>query len=89
MLYDFLRMEAGVWRWHEVSFEPTLRSFQKRFEETGTEEGLVMATTLRYVISNLHASRRAAILEEFRNSGRILNLFQRGLQELEATARGL
>ncbi len=89
VLYDFLRMEAGVWRWHEVSFEPTLRSFQERFEETGTEEGLVMATTLRYVISNLRASQRAAILEEFRNSGRILNLFQRGLQELEATARGL
>ena len=82
VLYDFLRMEAGVWRWHEASFEPTLRSFQERFEETGTEEGLVMATMLRYVISNLRASRRAAILEEFRNSGRILSLFQRGLQEL-------
>ncbi len=49
----------------------------------------VMATTLRYVISSLRASQRAAILEEFRNSGRILSLFQRGLQELGAMASGL
>ena len=88
-LYDFLRMETGVQRWHEASFEPTLRSFQERFEESDTEEGIVMATTLRYVISNLRTSRRAAILEEFRNSGRILELFRSGLWELEATKLGL
>ena len=88
-LNDFLRMEAGVQRWHEASFEPTLRRFQERFEDTDTEEGIVMATTLRYVISNLRTSRRAAILQEFRTSGRIEALFLRGVQELGATIRGL
>ena len=88
-LYDFLRLDATVERWHEASFEPTLRLFQSRFEDSNTEEGTVMATTLRYVISNLRTSRRAAILQEFRTSGRILTLFRRGLKELEATVQGL
>ena len=48
-----------------------------------------MATTLAYVISDLRTSRRAAILEEFRNSGRILDLFKKGVEELGATIRGL
>lgn len=88
-LNDFLRIEAGVQRWHEVSFESTLRTFEARFAGTGTEEGTVMATTLAYVISDLRTSRRAAILEEFRNSGRILDLFKSGVAELGATIRGL
>lgn len=41
-----------------------------------------MATTLRFVIGDLVRSRRAAILEEFRNSDRIRDLFERGRQEL-------
>ena len=41
-----------------------------------------MATTLAYVVGNLTTSRRAAILDEFRTSGRILQLFQRGVREL-------
>ena len=88
-LNDFLRIEGGVDRWHDASFETTLRGFQDRFKETGTEEGTVMATTLRYVISDLRTSRRAAILEEFRTSGRILDLFKSGAAELGATIRGL
>jgi len=48
-----------------------------------------MATTLSYVISDLRTSRRAAILEEFRTSGRILDLFKKGVEELGATIRGL
>ena len=89
ILNDFVRLEAGVERWHEASFEETLREFQRRFEETGSEEGSVMATTLRYVIGDLRTSRRASILTEFRSNGRILELFQRGLQELRASASGV
>jgi hypothetical protein len=85
VLNDFLRIESGIERWHEASFETTLRSFQDRFEATRTEEGSVMATTLAYVISDLRTSRRAAILEEFRTSGRILDLFKRGVEELGVT----
>jgi hypothetical protein len=85
VLNDFLRIESGIERWHEASFETTLRTFEDRFEATRTEEGSVMATTLAYVISDLRTSRRAAILEEFRTSGRILDLFKRGVEELGVT----
>jgi hypothetical protein len=88
VLNDFVRLEASVQRWHEASFESTLRGFQRRFEETNSEEGRVMATTLKYVIGDLRTSRRAAILEEFRTSGRILRLFQQGVSELQAALSG-
>ena len=47
-----------------------------------------MATTLAYVISDLRTSRRAAILEDFRTSGPILDLFKRGVEELGLTISG-
>jgi hypothetical protein len=64
-LNDFLRIESGIPRWHDVSFEGTLRTLQERFDRTSTEEGSVMVTTLADVISDLRTSRRAAILEEY------------------------
>jgi hypothetical protein len=85
VLNEFVRLEESVERWHEASFELVLRRFQDRFEETGTEEGAVMATMLAYVIDDLRTSRRSAILDEFRTSGRILRLFQQGVEELAAT----
>ena len=88
VLDAFVRLDASVQRWHEASFEPTLRRFQRQFEETDTEEGTVMATTLAYVIGDLRTSRRAAILDEFRTSGRILRLFQEGVRELRAALSG-
>ena len=88
-LNDFLRLDGGIEKWHEASFEATLRTFQNRFEATRTEDGSVMATTLAYVISDLRTSRRAAILEEFRTSGKILDLFKRGVEELGISIRGL
>lgn len=88
VLDDFLALDAGVERWHQASFEPELQRFRRRFESTGTVEGRVMATTLAYVIGDLRTSRRAAILEDFRNSGRILQLFQRGVAELTAAIGG-
>jgi hypothetical protein len=89
VLNDFLRIDAGVERWHEASFEGTLRGFQERFEATQTVEGTVMATTLEYVINDLRTSRRAAILEEFRTSDHILDLFRKGVEELGIPARKL
>ena len=87
-LNEFVRLDANVQRWHEPTFQPTLRGFQRRFEGTNTEEGTVMATTLAYVIDDLRTSRRAAILEEFRTSGRIRQLFDRGVRELRAALAG-
>jgi hypothetical protein len=84
VLDDFIRLDASVQQWHEPSFESTLKAFQGRFAQTDTEEGGVMATVLAYVIGDLRSSRRAAILDEFRTSRSILQLFQRGVRELEA-----
>jgi hypothetical protein len=47
-----------------------------------------MASTLAYVISDLRTSRRAAILDDFRSNGRILQLFRRGVAELSTALRG-
>ena len=75
-------------RWHEASFEPVLQEHRRRFEATGTEEGIVMASTLAYVISDLRTSRRAAILDDFRSNGRILQLFTQGVAELSTALTG-
>jgi hypothetical protein len=83
VLKEFVRLDAGVRTWHDPAFETVLRGFQRRFQDTRTEEGGVMAVVLAYVIDELRTSRRAAILEEFRTSGRILELFSSGLRELQ------
>jgi hypothetical protein len=79
---EFLQLPPGAGRWLDASFEPTLQASRQRFQATGTEEGQVMATMLAYVIGDLRTSRRAAILDDFRTSGRILELFQKGMAEL-------
>ncbi len=75
-------------RWHEASFEPVLQEHRRRFEASGSEEGTVMAATLAYVIGDLRTSRRAAILDDFRSNGRILDLFKRGAEELGVVLAG-
>ena len=89
VLNDFVRIDASVEQWHQASFSSTLTGFQERFEATGTEEGTVMATMLTYVLTDLQTSRRAAILDEFRTSGRIMRLFQEGVRELAAALSGV
>lgn len=83
-LSEFLQLQGGVERWHEASFEPVLQDFKRRFQASDSEEGTVMATLLTYVIGDLRTSRRAAILDDFRTSGHILDLFQKGVAELAA-----
>ena len=82
ILNDFVRLDATLQQWHEPAFESTLREFEQRFARTDTEEGTIMATTLAYVLQDLRSSRRGAILEEFRTSNRILDLFLHGVCEL-------
>ena len=84
VLDEFVRLEPGVERWHDPAFAATLRGFQRRFAETGTEEGTVMSTTLRFIIGSLRTSRRAEILADFRTSAQIERLFQRGLAALRS-----
>ena len=82
------KLWSGIYRWLDPEFEATLKTFQDRFEATRTEEGSVMATALAYVITDLRTSRRGAILEEFRTSARIMDLFKQGVEELGVTIRG-
>jgi hypothetical protein len=82
VLDDFVHLDASLEEWHQALFVSRLRNFKERFEATGTEEGTVMATILAYVLGDLDGSPRGAILEEFRSSGRILLLFQKGVREL-------
>jgi hypothetical protein len=84
VLTEFVGLDVRPERWSDPSFEPVLRDFRRRFEETNTEEGTVMATTLAYVIDDMRTSRRGAILDEFRTSGRILRLFEQGVRERAA-----
>jgi hypothetical protein len=87
-LEAFLQTESGVRRWHEASFEPVLQEHRRRFAATGTEEGTVMSAVLGYVIADLRTSRRAAILDDFRSSGKILDLFKQGVAELATLVTG-
>ena len=86
LLNEFVRLDVPVERWHEPSFEPTIRDFRSRFAATGSEEGTVMASVLGYLLQDLRASRRGAILAEFRSSDSIQRLFDRGRRELAASS---
>ena len=82
VLDAFVRLDAPVDAWAGEAFRATLHDFRRRFADTRTEEGTVMATMLDYVIDELATSGRAAILHEFRTSENIRRLFERGRQEL-------
>ena len=86
VLDEFIRLDASIEEWHQRSFKATLDDFRRRFLDTGTEEGAVMATVLSFAIQDLNTSRRAAILNEFRSSDSIRRLFDRGRRELSGEA---
>jgi hypothetical protein len=79
VLAEFLNLDVPFERWEDPAFGSILRGFETRFRETGSEEGLVMATVLGYAIGDLHSSGRAGILAEFRSSEDMAVLLQRGL----------
>jgi hypothetical protein len=83
-LDDFVRIDAGEERWDDPSFEPVLEEFQRRFARTNSEEGVVMATVLAYVIDQTRTSGRRAILDEYRASQAVVRLFERAVLERDA-----
>ena len=83
-LHDFMRLDAAMDQWDDPAFARVLRSFEQRFRETKTEEGAVMATVLAYAIQEMYSSGRGAILDEFRTSEQIRQLFDRAVREREA-----
>ncbi len=84
VLNEFVRIDRSPEEWDDRAFEPVLTQFQRKFEETGTEEGAVMAVVLEYFMDEAYRSRRSAILADFRTSARIQTLFEQGLRERDA-----
>jgi hypothetical protein len=78
VLDDFVHLQATPEEWEDPAFEAVLRSFRRRFEQTGSEEGTIMAAVLGYVLQEMPSSRR--ILAEYRSSNRLRDLFERGVQ---------
>jgi len=87
VLDDFLRLEPGVEQWDDPSFAPVLTDFKRRFKETNTEEGDVMATVLAYAMDQAYASPRRTLLAEYRNNEKIRSLIERGVVEIDAARR--
>jgi len=83
VLNDFVRLDAAA-QWDDPSFERILRKFQQRFAATRTEEGSVMATTIAYAIQEMYSSGRVEILQDFKTSEQIRDLFDRGVRIREA-----
>jgi hypothetical protein len=78
-LTDFLALDYPSERWDDGSLVPVLRNFEKRFRETKSEEGTVMATVLAFVIDDGESSGRREILASFRADGNIHTLFDQAL----------
>jgi hypothetical protein len=83
VLDDFMRLDAGPERWDDPGFAPVLSEFRRRFSETNSEEGVVMATVLAYAMDQAYTSSRRALLSEFRSSERVRRLIERGVLELD------
>ena len=82
---EFLSVEVSPQAWETPRFAAKLRAFETRFRDTGTEEGIVMATVLSYVRRDA-AGPRASILATFRNSEKIQDLFAQGVDAMESAA---
>jgi hypothetical protein len=78
-LTDFLSIDARPERWDDGSLTPFLREFEKRFRDTKSEEGSVMATVLAFVIADAESSGRREILSAFRADENVHSLFDRAL----------
>jgi hypothetical protein len=88
VLDEFVRLDADPERWDDPSFAPVLSGFQRRFSETHTEEGTVMATVLAYTMDQAYASSRRSLLSEYRRSEEVRRLITRGLLELDRGHQG-
>jgi hypothetical protein len=82
LLDEFAGLDVPSEAWESPRFAATLKDFERRFRETGTEEGIVMATVLSYVRREA-AGPRARILTTYRTSETILDLFEQGVRATE------
>ena len=76
VLNEFVHLRAAPAAWEDPSFATVLRDFRKRFRESNTEEGAVMATVIGYVMQDMPWTGR--VLSRFRNSEKVRALFEKG-----------
>lgn len=86
VLSEFVRLDERYRAedWHDASVFEALRAFESRFRATNTEEGMVMAVAIAYMIEELGDGRQLEILTEFRRSERALRLLEQGVRQREA-----
>ncbi|TVP58044.1 MAG: hypothetical protein EA351_04580 [Gemmatimonadales bacterium] len=84
VLTDFLQVDRPLIEWEDPGFAAVLREFRTRFLRTQSEEGIVMATVLAYVIGESYTGARSDILAEFRTDPNILRLVQDAIRERES-----
>jgi hypothetical protein len=82
VLDDFVRLRPGAEEWDDPAFAPILKAFKRRFLDTNTEEGVVMATALAYAMDQAYTSSRRALVSEFRHSQQVRRLIDRGVLDL-------
>ena len=78
-----MRLDPGPEQWDDPAFAPVLTDFKRRFRETNTEEGVVMETVLAYAMDQAYTSSRRALLSEYRTSGKVRRLIERGVLQLD------
>jgi hypothetical protein len=83
VLDDFMRLDAGAEQWDDPTFAPVLADFRRRFRNTNTEEGTVMATVLAYAMDQAYTSSRRTLLSDFRRDEKVQRLIERGVRELD------
>jgi hypothetical protein len=85
VLNEFLQLNATFEEWDSPALATVLEGFAERFGGTGSEEGTVMATVLRYLVEDIRTSGRGDILTDFRTSDRIRRLFDAAVLERAGT----
>jgi hypothetical protein len=85
-LDEFMRLDEhyAVEDWYDGSVFGDLGNFEARFRATGTEEGIVMATMIAYLMGELGDGRQLEILTEVRSSERALRVLEQGVERREA-----
>ena len=83
VLDAFLRIDVTPEERETPAFAAVLRSFQRRFRETRTEEGTIMSTVLAYALDETFASGRGELLADFAGSEEVSRLLEQGLSALE------
>lgn len=80
-LAEFMQIDLALHEWDDPAFGEVLREFRTRFARTDSEEGVIMATVLAWVMEETWSSRRGRILDEFRSDPEILRLVREGMRE--------